>query len=94
MHANTASIMKHLLLLPLAAFVLMASCSTAPEPAEVAADAALAGIERVVNEVAITSGTPREICTWVSSVNTPSRNWTTTMPIIKVQTPRRLGSFR
>ena len=58
MHANTASIMKHLLLLPLAAFVLMASCSTAPEPAEVAADAALAGIERVVNEVAITSGTP------------------------------------
>jgi copper chaperone CopZ len=58
MQANTASIMKHLLLLLLAAFVLMASCSTAPEPAEVAADAALAGIERVVNEVAITSGTP------------------------------------
>lgn len=50
--------MKHFLSLPVAAFVLMASCSTAPQPAEVASDVALAGIERIVNEVAITSGTP------------------------------------
>lgn len=50
--------MKILFPLLTGTFLVMTSCGSAPEANEVAAQAAIAGVERVVTEVAINAGVP------------------------------------